>query len=47
MDRGLAYNKLFQVLNGEVTDRTLLQKKLTSWYPEYKSEINQAFARYN
>lgn len=47
MDRGLSTGQLFQVLNGEVTDRTLLQKKLTSWYPEYKSEINQAFARYN
>ena len=47
VDRGLSCNKIFQVLDEEVTDRTILQKKLISWYPEYKSEINQAFARYN
>lgn len=46
-DRGLSCHKIFHVLDGEVTDRTILQKKLISYYPEYKSEINQVFARYN
>ena len=45
--RGLSACKIFQVLDGEVTDKTLLKKKLSSFYPEFKSEINQAFARYN
>lgn len=46
-ERGLPARKIFQVLDGAVTDRSLLQKKLTSYYPEFKSEINHAFARYN
>jgi len=46
-ERGLTARKIFQVLDGEVTDQAILKKKLTSFYPEYKSEINQAFARYN
>ncbi len=46
-ERGLSPVRIFQVLNAEVTDREILQKKLISYYPEYKSPINQAFARYN
>lgn len=46
-DRGLSCHKIFQVLDEEVTDRSILQRKLISFYPEYKSEINQVFARYN
>ena len=46
-DRGLDARRIFQVLGADVTDRTVLQKKLTSFYPEYKSAINQAFMRYN
>jgi len=46
-ERGLSCNKIFQVLGADVTDRTVLQKKLISFYPEFKSAINQAFARYN
>ena len=46
-DRGLSFNRIFQVLAPEVTDREILQKKLVSYYPEYKNAINQAFARYN
>ena len=46
-DRGLDASRIFQVLSSDVTDRTVLQKKLTSFYPEYKSAINQAFMRYN
>ena len=46
-DRGLSFNQIFQVLGPDVTDREMLQKKLTSYYPEMKSAINQAFARYD
>ena len=46
-DRGLNAWKIFQVLSSDVTDRSVLQKKLISFYPEYKSDINQAFARYD
>ena len=46
-DRGLPAHKIFQVLDGEVTDRAQLKKKLSSYYPELKGEINAAFQRYN
>ena len=46
-EHGLDYNRIFQVLGADVTDREILQKKLISYYPAYKSDINQAFARYN
>ena len=46
-ERGLPARKIFQVLDGEVTDRTQLKKKLSSFYPEYKTDINHAFTRYN
>lgn len=46
-ERGLSGSRIFQVLGSDVTDREVLQKKLISYYPEYKSAINQAFARYN
>ena len=46
-DRGLSFNRIYQVLGPEVKDREALQKKLTSYYPEYKTAINQTFARYN
>lgn len=46
-DRGLSFNRIFQVLGPDVTDRDALQKKLISYYPEHKTAINQAFARYN
>lgn len=45
--RGLSARKIFQVLDGEVTDRTLLKKKLTSFYPEFKADIIETFTRYN
>ncbi len=44
---GLDAWRIFQVLGADVTDRAVLQKKLVSFYPEYKSAINQAFTRYN
>ena len=44
---GLDEGRIFQVLSSDVTDRQMLQKKLISYYPEHKSAINQAFAKYN
>ena len=46
-EAGLGPEKIFQVLSSDVTDREILQKKLKSYYPEYKSAVNQVFARYN
>ena len=46
-ERGLSAARIFQVLGPDVKDRETLQKKLISYYPEYKCVINQAFARYN
>ena len=46
-ERGLSCHKIFQVLDSEVTDVETFQRKLTSYYPEYKSAINQAFTRYD
>ncbi|MBR4524201.1 MAG: hypothetical protein IKP15_01450 [Bacteroidales bacterium] len=45
-EQGLDANRIFQVLESDVTDREMLQKKLTSYYPEYKAAINEAFALY-
>ena len=45
-EQGLDANRIFQVLDSDVTDRDMLQKKLISYYPEYKSAINEAFAKY-
>ena len=46
-ERGLDANRIFQVLDADVTDRELFKKKLISYYPEHKSAINEAFAKYN
>ena len=46
-DRGLTARKIFQVLDDDVVDRDQFKKKLTSFYPEFKMDINQAFSRYN
>lgn len=46
-ERGLSCGSLFQVLGSDVRDREMFQKKLISYYPEYKSAIMQVFARYN
>jgi hypothetical protein len=45
--QGLDANRIFQVLGSDVTDREMFQKKLISYYPEYKAAINEAFAKYN
>ena len=45
-DRGLGRARIFNALTSDITDIATLQKKLVSLYPENKSLINQAFARY-
>jgi len=46
-DRGLGYHKIFAAMTADVKDRDVLQKKLVSLYPQFKTTINQAFNRYN
>ena len=46
-EAGLDCQRIFQVLSTDVTDREMFRKKLASFYPEYKSAINEAFAKYN
>ena len=45
-ERGLDRYKIYAALTPDVTDRTVLQSRLLSLYPEYKNVINQAFLRY-
>lgn len=45
-ERGLTREKIFAALTPDVTDKYILQKKLISLYPEFKTTINQAYARY-
>ena len=45
-ERGINKYKIFAALSSDINSRDMLQKKLISMYPESKSEINQAFARY-
>ena len=44
---GLDYPRIFQVLGTDVTDKEMFRKKLVSYCPEFKSAINEAFAKYN
>lgn len=46
-DRGLNRYRIFAALTSDINSREMLQKKLVSMYPEFKSAIIQAFARYN
>ena len=46
-DRGLNRFRIFAALTSDINSREMLKKKLTSMYPEYKSDIIQAFGRYN
>lgn len=46
-ERGLGKFKIYAALTSDIYDRTMLQKKLTSLYPQFKSAITQAFVRYN
>lgn len=45
-ERGINRYQIFNALTSDVYTRETLQKKLVSLYPEHKSMINQAFARY-
>ena len=45
-ERGLDRYKIFAALGPDVVDKEMLRKKLLSLYPEFKSAITQAFARY-
>ena len=46
-ERGLDRSGIFKALQPDVTDRKLLQDRLSSLYPEYGTIIGQAFDRYN
>ena len=45
-ERGVSRYKIFNALTSDINSRETLQKKLISLYPEEKSMINQAFAKY-
>jgi len=45
-ERGIDRFKISKALTSDITSRDILQDKLISLYPESKSVINQAFARY-
>ena len=45
-ERGLGRHKIFAALGPDIVDRNILQKKLISLYPQFKTTINQAFTRY-
>lgn len=45
-ERGMDKSKIFAALTSDITGRDILREKLLSLYPEYKSEITQAFIRY-
>lgn len=46
-DRGLTRYKIFAAYTKDIKDREMLQKKLISLNPQFKTAINQAFSRYN
>lgn len=45
-EKGLDRYRIFSVLGDDIVDRKILQKKMTSMYPQFKTAINQAFTRY-
>lgn len=45
-DRGLGLEKLAPMFTEDVTDMGILKEKLLSYYPPFKSVINEAYARY-
>ena len=45
-DRGLGLEKLAPLFSGDVTSMDELREKLLSYYPPFKSVINEAYARY-
>ncbi len=44
--RGMNYFKIFPVLTSDIHDRESLKARLISYYPEFKSTINEAFNKY-
>ena len=45
-EKGLDRYRIFDVLGDDIVDRKILQKKMISMYPQFKTAINQAFIRY-
>ena len=45
-ERGLGLEKIAPVFTADVVDLEGLKNKLLSYYPSFKSTINEAFARY-
>lgn len=46
-ERGMDRLRLFNSFTEDVTDREILQERMLSLYPEFKSVIRQMFIRYN
>ncbi len=46
-ERGLGLEKLAPLFTSDVTDIETLHAKLLSYYPQFKTVINEAFARYD
>ncbi len=46
-DRGLGLDKLSPMFTSDVTDMETLRSKLLSYYPQFKTVINEAYARYS
>ena len=45
-ERGLGLEKIAPLFTTEVADIDMLKLKMLSYYPEFKTVINEAFARY-
>ena len=45
-ERGLGLEMLAPLFSTDVTDMDTLKNKMLSYYPQYKSTITEAFARY-
>jgi len=43
---GIDKYRIFQILTSDIDNREILQAKLLSMYPEFKSDINKAFDQY-
>ena len=45
-ERGLGLEKLSPLFTSDVVDMEVLKLKMLSYYPEFKTVINEAFVRY-
>ena len=45
-ERGLGLEKISPLFTTDVVDMEVLKLKMLSYYPEFKTVINEAFARY-